>query len=284
MKEYLNYLKQTGKSYRTIETYRQALSYYQNFIKKYGTFDIRSFTQYLYNKNLNPRTFNLYLQIIRRYLKWKEGRDLEISDYKMKVPKLLPKPIPEDLFKKILKEVKDPQVKMSFIFGYFAGLRLEEVLNLSWSDIILPEGENEPLQIRVKGKGSKERITFLIDPEWTKEIIKLARKHKKGKIFKISRIKIQREVIRISRKIGIHFTFHSFRHSFATNCLKIMKVEEVQQLLGHSSILTTLIYTKVNQKEIQEKIKRNIFLNKFSKNEGSGNSRLKDPGSGMSMR
>ncbi len=140
---------------------------------------------------------------------------------------------------------------------YACGLRVSEVINLKSSNIIA----NDEI-VRVFGKGSKERVVPIAASalEWisiylTKSRISLAKRDSEDFLFlnwrgkKISRMAIWDIINKYSKmakiKKGIHP--HIFRHSFATHLLEGgADLRSIQEMLGHSDISTTQIYTHVD--------------------------------------
>lgn len=159
---------------------------------------------------------------------------------------------------------------------FATGARVSEVANLKDSDIDLNSGE-----VSIKGKGNKERIVQICNKE-TIKVLKRYRRlayprfHQVGYYFLINRFgkKISDQSIRIIVKnisqkanVPMHVTPHVFRHSFATLLLEQdVDIKYIQSFLGHSSIMTTQIYTHVNrekQKQIlQTKHPRKMFSSK----------------------
>lgn len=159
-----------------------------------------------------------------------------------------------------LSEIRDIAV-IELLFA--TGGRVSEISNLKDNQIDLQSG-----QVVIKGKGDKERIIQICN----KETISLLKKYRKlflDKInvadgyFLINRLnkKISDQSIRgivtklsIDANIQTHVTPHVFRHSFATLLLeKDVDIKYIQSMLGHSSIMTTQIYTHVT-KEKQKQI------------------------------
>lgn len=145
-----------------------------------------------------------------------------------------------------------------FSLMYASGLRVSEVVNLNWEDMDLA---NRILHI--KGKGGKERIV----PFTTglkKEFSQVKRRRQpvpEDPVFLSSRHKrltsrgIQYRMQDHSDKCGLNMTVHPhmLRHSFATHLLDGgVDIRIVQELLGHSSISTTQIYTHVSLQKLQE--------------------------------
>lgn len=149
---------------------------------------------------------------------------------------------------------------------FATGVRVSELSYLTLENINLLEG-----QIRVKGKGDKERIVQVCNPE-TLHALKLYYKLFKSKIkaskgyFFINRFgnRLSEQSIRFlvkkhAKAAGLtrRITPHSFRHSFATLLLEQdVDIKYIQHLLGHSSIMTTQIYTHVNSEKQKQILKR----------------------------
>ncbi|MFA5031616.1 MAG: tyrosine recombinase [bacterium] len=151
---------------------------------------------------------------------------------------------------------------------YGAGLRISEMLNLRMSEII---PEKDIWLLRFFGKGNKERIVPL--GSYAQKAIEMYLTNgrpvlKKGKdtefLFlnqngkKLSRMggwKIITKYIKLSG-INKEVTPHTFRHSFATALLEAgTDLRVVQQLLGHSSITTTEIYTHIDREKLKEAVR-----------------------------
>ena len=146
---------------------------------------------------------------------------------------------------------------------YSAGLRVSEITNLRLNDIDIDEGF-----IRIKGKGSKERIVPLgsvaknILNRYLMEVRpKLVKKMNTDYLFlnwrggRLSRVSVWKIIKFYARKAGIkkEISPHTLRHSFATHLLNNgADLRSVQELLGHSSIATTQIYTHLNYEKLKK--------------------------------
>ncbi|MBU0929527.1 MAG: tyrosine-type recombinase/integrase, partial [Nanoarchaeota archaeon] len=137
---------------------------------------------------------------------------------------------------------------------YYSGLRLNELLNLRWEDIDI---ERKTIQLKI-AKGEHQRVIFLHDK--LIEILNIIGTKKEGLIFLSNRNKkysgesIQQIVKQAAKRAGIkkRVTPHTFRHSFATHLLEAgADIRYIQQLLGHSNLQTTQIYTHVANKDIK---------------------------------
>jgi integrase/recombinase XerD len=148
---------------------------------------------------------------------------------------------------------------------YSCGLRVSELTGLHLSDLYLKESF-----IKVKGKGSKERLVPISDkaiheielymPDRTK--LDIARGHEdflflnqRGKM--LSRVMVFTIIKNLSTAIGLQKSIspHTFRHSFATHLVEGgADLRAVQEMLGHESILTTEIYTHLDRSFLRQTI------------------------------
>ncbi len=141
---------------------------------------------------------------------------------------------------------------------YGSGLRASEALGLDWSDVDLREGF-----VRVTGKGAKEREVPLGDKS-SAALAQLRYSHGNPKgdapVFisklgeRISRRMLIKDFHRVSTlaAVGKPVTAHMLRHTFATHLLEGgADLRVVQELLGHSRLTTTEIYTKITAKRLR---------------------------------
>ncbi len=149
---------------------------------------------------------------------------------------------------------------------YGCGLRVSELVNLKLTDIYSDEGF-----IKVKGKGDKERlvpigkmalsaIQYYIEQQRnhlniTKESQNILFLNRRGS--KLSRVMIFNIIKKLAEIAGIKkiISPHTFRHSFATHLVEGgADLRAVQEMLGHESILTTEIYTHLDQSFLRQTI------------------------------
>ncbi len=148
--------------------------------------------------------------------------------------------------------------KALFMMAYDAGLRLSEILNLSIEDI-----DSGRMVIRIcQAKGKKDRygrlskgLLTLLREYWRADrpetlLFPGACRHKRYDVSTPGLI-----LKRLCRKAGITkcVSMHTLRHSFATHLLEAgTNLRVIQQLLGHSSIQTTCLYTHISIEELRE--------------------------------
>jgi integrase/recombinase XerD len=146
---------------------------------------------------------------------------------------------------------------------YGSGLRVSELLSLGTTSISLADGF-----LRVMGKRSKERVVPLGQPaiNAVRDYLSAARphyagkktsptlflNHRGGRMSRMGFLKILRSCVALAG-INRRITPHTLRHSFATHLLEGgADLRAVQEMLGHSSIVTTQIYTHVDREYLRE--------------------------------
>ena len=260
IKEFLNYLLIDLKySNNTIETYRYTLEEYIDIIKM----DLKSVTQsdienYLkvLQKKDDPKTINHHLNVLTSFynflliegiIKKNPVQNIDKLKMKKKLPKVLSK---EEIIKILdidLVNAYSYRDKSMLELMYSSGLRISELVNLKMYNIDLDLGI-----LRVMGKGSKERMVPIgeIANKYVSVYINEYRNslNKKNSDY----IFLNNRGTNISRQsffkmLQKQATPHTLRHSFATHMLENgADLRSIQELLGHSDISTTQIYTHVS--------------------------------------
>jgi len=191
-----------------------------------------------------------------------------------KRPKSLPKFLTPDEIEQILNNIKIDtpagfRNRVIIELLWATGMRVSELSNLNFGDLNLDENE-----IRVFGKGAKERIVLVSDraKNYLLQYINTARKliapeYNTGNIDESSPLfinntgyRLQNQTIRtaindvVSRiELPKKVTPHVFRHSFATKLIENgADLRVVQELLGHAGISNTQIYTHISMKHMQD--------------------------------
>ena len=290
--QFLEYIEiERGRSVKTVENYDHYLTRFLGFIKTDDPAEIkdepvRQFRLWLNRQlalndkaktnTLSKKTQNYYLIAIRAFLKYLARQEIKslpserielakvgersldlITDGELS--RLLNVPKGNDL-----KSIRDKAI-LELLFS--TGLRVSELCSLT-SDIDLSSDE-----LSIRGKGGKVRVVFISDE--AKKCVRTylsARKDMNDALFvhvgnevvkkqanALHKRTVERIVKQYAVKAGISkkVTPHTMRHLFATNLLSNgADIRSVQAMLGHSSIVTTQIYTHVTDKHLRDIHKR----------------------------
>lgn len=135
----------------------------------------------------------------------------------------------------------------------YAGLRISEALNIQLSDFNLTTAE-----LKVRGKGNKDRIVYLNDKivNSIREFLRVRKSDSPYLFSNRQNKKIHRSTInKVFNKYSDKITPHTLRHFFCTIALEGgLSVHEVAYLAGHSNIHTTLLYLNPSREIMKNKI------------------------------
>ncbi|MFH1218283.1 MAG: site-specific tyrosine recombinase/integron integrase [Candidatus Peregrinibacteria bacterium] len=283
IRDFLEYSEiSQNKSSKTLENYAHYLSRFQEFLKndispKDLTLDlIQSYRLHLNRiKDLSIKTQSYHLIALRSFLKYLTKNDIEtLAPEKIelaKIPARTVEVLSQEELKRIFNSVDHTQKSgprdLSILETlYSTGLRVSELANLNRDQVDLNRRE-----FMVRGKGSKPRIVFLSTKaaDIIKNYLKL-RHDNHSPLFinqriqkdeldsearRLSTVSIENIVRKYALKAGIikKVTPHTLRHSYATTLLQNgADIRSVQEMLGHSSITTTQIYTHITDKKLKE--------------------------------
>ncbi|MCX7796142.1 MAG: site-specific tyrosine recombinase XerD [bacterium] len=274
IEKFLSFLSyERGYSQNTLSSYKIDLVELSDFLNekessliKASKDDLVQFINMLSERGFTNNTIIRKLASIRTFFKYllSEGmieEDLVSFLDTPKKEKKIPKVLFEDQIKKLLEqpllqEERYARERSILELLYSCGLRVSEIVNLTINDINLEEGF-----VRIKGKGNKERIVPLGSKAISaiNEYLKQRKHIKEKKLFLNSRNKgLSRQSVwlivkQFANNVGLDISPHTLRHSFATHLLDNgADLRVVQELLGHSSISTTQIYTHVSNKRLKE--------------------------------
>ncbi len=275
---YLQYLiVEKGDSSKTKESYKEDLSEFFELVKDkkvndLSEKDLECFISYLSKKGLKNTSIIRKATTVRgfySYLNLNGYINVSLIGFRLpKAEKRLPDVLTYDEIEKIINAVDTSDIDgirdrciIEYLYG--SGLRVSEMTHLRIENVNL-----NSLFFRIFGKGKKERIVP-IDKEERNWIIKYLDEFKKicghrPKIYLFERTDgsvLERQyvnnlLLNLKAKTGItkNITPHMLRHSFATHLLENgAPLREVQELLGHSNIKTTQIYTNLSSKTIVDK-------------------------------
>jgi len=268
-KEYLTIIKSLASN--TIEAYISDLVEYENFINQNKKSLLESTSEDLleYLTTLkNPRTQNRHLSSINSFYNYCfEHYDNVIKPKGIfaKLPQKLPKYLDNDTIMNnldLIDKTKELGLRdyAIILFLYATGVRVSELLKVSKNDI------NDNWVKIIYAKGSKQRIVPIAKKaiDAINEYLSF-RKNKSDYIFlnykgdPLSRVAI----FKITKKY-YDVSPHIFRHSYATSLiLGGADLMVVSELLGHSNIETTQIYTHIEQKHLKDTIKEYHPLNNY---------------------
>ncbi len=250
------YLELQGRSKNTIRTYCWIAKKFLEFIKKdlyeISKEDIFRYLTFL-KKNLKYDINSIRLVVIalKQFFKFIGREDLLQYLKSPKVDKRLPKFITYDEFLRLVEACNNLRDKLIIKFLFYTGVRVSELVNLKVNDILWDHGF-----VKIKGKGGKERIIPIPETllKELKQYLK-SRNEKSEYLFPISVRQVQRIIRRAKEKAKINkkITPHVLRHSLATYLLsKGIDIRIIQEILGHSSLSVTQIYTHVVPKQLKE--------------------------------
>lgn len=227
-------------------------------------------------KKTTQKTFLVALRAFLKYLIVEEGFEVISPDQVIlgkesdRIPKVLDEKQMEQLFSvQDLNKKSGIRDRAILETLFSAGLRVSEIVNLNIDDINLTTGE-----FTVLGKGGKARIVYLSDSakRWISRYLvtrkddfkplflrysgkKMDEGDKDGKSLRLTVRSVQRLVKKYVLRAGIAVdaTPHTLRHTFATGLLREgADLRSVQELLGHSNVSTTQIYTHITDPQLRE--------------------------------
>lgn len=274
--EYIEYLfVERGLSQNTEDAYRRDLVYFINFVEKneINTFSgitrsiINSYIREIRNAGFSPGSVTRKIASLRGWFRWMISQEIIAHDptVSLEQPKLsrhLPRVLTESEITIILSQNLSPLERAVFELLYAAGLRVSELAGLVLNSINLEQDF-----VRCFGKGSKERLVPI--GEEAKTALNLYLKERNYLVHKyslktqnlfineqgknISRQEIYGIINRLGKLVNKHITPHTVRHSFATHLLENgADLRVVQELLGHSDVSTTQLYTHISKKRLKE--------------------------------
>jgi len=267
--EFLDYLLDVrGYSETSVTTYEIALRQMMDvshFYEEAGitVLDISPF-RFAIVKNAK-KTIVKKLSAVRSFVKYLEDQcHLSIkliADESIKVPQSLPKPIEEKYIREVLSQAKlEEKLLISMLYGL--GLRISELSDLKLEDI-------KGAWIQIHGKGSKVRELPLL--EALQVLIKQYVEYYAPKKYLFEKgnspmnaAQLRYKLTKLFKDSGLKVTPHQLRHSFATHLLNHgARISDVSELLGHETMATTQVYTKLGSvKKMQEYMKAHPLAKK----------------------
>jgi len=282
--EFVSYLKiEKGLSNNSIIAYKNDTDKLKNYcednkltVKQVQYEHLKNFVAELYDLGLSARSQARIISGIKQFYAYLLLENLITSDpsellEQPKIGRKLPEVMTIEEIDSLINAndlQKDEGYRNRAILEvlYSCGLRVTELVELKFSDLFYDEGF-----IRVIGKGNKERLVPL-SLNVKKEIELYAKKMrsklkiKKGNenyVFlnrrgsKLSRVMVFLIIKELAKKVDLKKSIspHTFRHSFATHLIEGgANLRAIQEMLGHETIITTEIYTHLDQRFLKDAI------------------------------
>lgn len=274
-----------GASPRTITAYRRDVAGYLAFLSghfdeplgraalgRVGLSDMRAWMAHERSRGLGARSLGRALAAVRGFHAWlAEAHGVEasavIATRGPKAKPRLPRPVAADAAKRLIETVEIQSLKpwvgvrdvavVTLLYG--CGLRISEALGLQWKDAPLGAA------LRIRGKGGRERMVPVL-PVAAAAVEAYRRicpwePAPDGPLFlgarggPLNQRHVQKVTAAARLQLGLPATAtpHSLRHSFATHLLEAGgDLRAIQELLGHASLVTTQVYTGVDQVRLME--------------------------------
>lgn len=269
---FCNAKKMEGCSSRTLFYYSEEISKFEEATGKplnlVNTDDIRKYLTLCQNRKITNATIDNKRRILSSFYRWLTAEDFIIKSpvekiKKIKTPVLIHKPFSEEDMEELNKEFSRTKREYA-IFNLISstGIRVGELAGINRDDVNF-----ETRTIIVNGKGNKQREVYfdtrtkLVLEEYISRrndscpaLFVSIRKNSKTKDYKRLTINSYEKIFRERGiKAGILDCYpHRFRRTLATKAInKGMPIEQVQVLLGHTKIDTTLRYAMVYQKNVK---------------------------------
>lgn len=271
-----------GLSKNTVAAYRRDLDKFVSFLSEANlalaeitSANITDFAGFLRKSGLSESSIARHVVAIRSlyaFLSKDQGIENVAKDVNPpKIPKRLPKALTisdiESMIAANGEDIAGVRNRALIETLYATGARVSEIVQLNIGDISRPEGDT--VTVKVRGKGGKERLVpvgkfaqHALDQYLTRSRPTMLKNAREEALFlnekrgtRLTRQSAWQIVMKAATKAGIErdISPHALRHSFATHLLDGgADIRVVQELLGHSSVTTTQIYTLVTIDKLRE--------------------------------
>jgi len=274
MQDFIRDVEQT-KSSGTAKTYSHCLLWFLNWWKHnvgetfdavaITSVDLKEYQRYLEEQGLKPATINLRMRAIASFLQW--ALDVGLIERIPRFPKTIseqkrpPQALERAEVNRLLRELEKEGKARDIAFVRLllsCGLRISEVVQLRVEDVKMSERKGT-VTVRY-GKGNKWRVVPI--PAQTREAIQTWLSVKpespwlfpsqKNSLKPIDQTQGWRIVTKYAQRAGLTFHPHTLRHTFAYTLLRSgADLVSVAELLGHSSLETTKIYTRPKMEDLE---------------------------------
>ncbi len=275
LQKFLLHLQRRGLSGKTIKAYRKDLQQFLSHCHAAGpeevtTLTIRSFLAEMVARGLSRRSLARKLSTLRSFFKYlvDSGGLAANPAGSMRTPRFqrnLPSFLDLEQAKKLVEAPRGSDVRLSardaamLELMYSSGMRVAELVSIDKDEIDLRSGV-----VRIIGKGAKERLVPI--GSYARKALETCLRRRKAAggeraLFvnrfgrRITARSVRRIVTKYAMRAGLASSVspHTLRHTFATHMLDSgCDLRTVQEILGHSSLSTTQVYTHVTTRRMQE--------------------------------
>jgi len=260
------YIKHVGRRYPKRSTKKHYASDLNIFVRFVGNKSPREVTvqdidAFIANQNrrqLQPATINRRLVAISGFFQFliletdEDGwrNPVRWKRHGIRQGHHLPRDVNEDTVEALWEKIDDPRDQAMFALMLKAGLRVGEVVALN-NDAVAGPGKDRLAQLRVHGKGDKERIVWLTPQTWLylHYWIQIRPSSKSQALFlnqhgrRLSVAGVQYRLKQYGRRAEVQVTCHQLRHTFARRLAEQnMPIDSLAKLMGHNDLQTTQRY------------------------------------------
>lgn len=276
LSDYIDYIGlERGLAKNTELAYRRDICFFIEHLEKNNINNFNNVTRFVINSFIRDMRSNKYapssvkrkISSLKGWFNWLVANEYINHDptLSMEAPKLvkkLPKVLTTNEIEKIFSSDLPITEKVIIELLYSGGLRVSELVNLDANSINIDAG-----YLKCYGKGSKERIVpigvkssnIIVQYQKYRELIlKKSRKTTNALLItdnaaRITRQQVYKLIFNLGKILNKHITPHTMRHSFATHMLENgADLRVVQELLGHSDVSTTQLYTHLSKRKLKE--------------------------------
>lgn len=266
--EYLRGKYRTNLSIHTIEHTGGVILLFLAFLNKKGatilsltTRDINAYAEHDQDRGLAINSIIGHLRVVYAFVRYLVGRDIlpvELLQRKIRIqqPEVLPKAIPSEDIEDLLAATSKKRDRALILLLLRTGMRIGELLSVKVSDIILPERK---ILLYVGEKNFHGRVVYFSEDaenallEWLR--VRNSQKEylfyspTRDNISYVAAWNVMRKLLKKADLLNKGYSLHSLRHTFATTMLNAgLRLEVLQQLLGHKEIDMTLRYARISNK------------------------------------
>lgn len=273
LSDFIDYIEiEKGLSENTISAYRRDISGFIDFLSEdditnITRLHISSYIMNLRESGIAPSSISRKISALKSFFRWACANEILTTNplssiEPAKLPKHLPKVLSVNEITNLMRQNLNITERVVVELLYSCGLRVSELAELTINNINI-----KAKNIICMGKGSKERLipfgdyAFNTVNEYFKERELLLAKFKLDTnrllITETGRLMTRQDIYRIIHRLGetLHkeISPHTLRHTFATHLLENgADLRVVQELLGHSDVATTQLYTHISKKRLKE--------------------------------